>query len=271
MRSVIGGHSAGVVPEPSIGHEEPVFIVRDVGGWPQIKVPVQSFRRTRVRRSPDSVRGHVQVIPDAHEMHGPELATLNDPRHFAKVGSRTVLRTRLNHPVVAARRCNHRAAFFNRVRKRLFHVYVLARLAGQHRRDRVPVVRRRDHDRIHALLLDQVPEIAIRPAAGPGPLLRRCCLRIENVAHGGDLHVGNLPHQLRHQASAPATPNQPDVDPVVCAHNLSGRKGASRTDRRGLDNSLDELASLHQPILPLASPGLLRHPARFLGELLWYL
>src|SRR2546425_6361644 len=75
MRSEIGRHAASVVPEPTISHEESVLIEGNGGRRPEIKVPIESWRGIRVRRSPNSFRRHVQVIPDSDEMHRSEEHT----------------------------------------------------------------------------------------------------------------------------------------------------------------------------------------------------
>ena len=84
------------------------------------------------------------VIPDAHKIHRAQHAALNNRRRYCIVLSGTVLRTNLHNPLVFSRRLHHGAAFADIVRKWLFDVYVLARLAGEYRRDGVPVIRRRN-------------------------------------------------------------------------------------------------------------------------------
>ena len=74
MCPIIGGHAAGIIPEPSVCDGIPVFVEGDCGRGTKVKIPVEPRRRSRVRRATDAVGRHVQIIPHAHKMHGAKFA-----------------------------------------------------------------------------------------------------------------------------------------------------------------------------------------------------
>jgi hypothetical protein len=67
----------------------------------------------------------------------------------------------LHDAVVPTRRFDHRATFANVVTEGLLHINVLACLTGEHRRNRVPMVRRGDQHGINVLLFEQAAEIFV--------------------------------------------------------------------------------------------------------------
>ena len=75
---------------------------------------------------------------------------------------RATLRAVLHDFAVLFRGGHELPAFENVVGKRLFDVHVLARLAGPDRRQRVPMVRRRDGHRVDALVGERLANIAIQ-------------------------------------------------------------------------------------------------------------
>ena len=68
-------------------------------------------------------------------------------------GIAAALRSVLHHAPVLLR-CGHELPpFINAVRERLFHIYILARLAGPHCSQRVPVIRCRNRHCVNLLVL----------------------------------------------------------------------------------------------------------------------
>ena len=108
--------------------------------------------------------GQGKVGPLLHVEHAAEV----DLAQFAvgrctswPPGSRgaAVLRAHLHDALVLAGRLDHLAAFPRIVAERLFHVHVLAGLAGPNRGQRVPMVGRGDHDGIDRLVVQDAAEI----------------------------------------------------------------------------------------------------------------
>ncbi len=79
----------------------------------------------------------------------------------AIVWSGALLGSNLHHALVPAGRLEHPAALADEERQRLLHIDVLARGAGQHHLQCVPVVRGGDHDGLDVLVLEHPSEIAI--------------------------------------------------------------------------------------------------------------
>ena len=73
----------------------------------------------------------------------------------------TALRAALDDPLILAGGLDHLAALKNVMAGRLLHVNVLARLARPDGRQRVPVVRHGDGDRVHVLVLQQLADVRI--------------------------------------------------------------------------------------------------------------
>ena len=69
------------------------------------------------------------------------------------------LRAGLDDPVVLPRGLDHPPAFAHVVADRLLDVHVLAGLAGPDRRQRVPVVRRGDRDRVDRLVVEHPADV----------------------------------------------------------------------------------------------------------------
>ena len=78
------------------------------------------------------------------------------------------LRADLHDALVLARRFNHQPAFAKIMGARFLDIDVLARLAGQDRGRRVPMIRSGDDDGIDRLILQHLPQIfdLFRRAAG---------------------------------------------------------------------------------------------------------
>ena len=80
----------------------------------------------------------------------------------------TLLRPDLHHAAVPECNVNHPSPLPDEQRERLLDVDVLARGAGQHGHERVPVIRGRDNHRIDLPVIEQGPKVGMpaRLAAG---------------------------------------------------------------------------------------------------------
>ena len=81
-------------------------------------------------------------------------------------------RADLHQLLVARRRLDHLAAFPHRVRRGLFDEDVLAGLQAPDRRERVPVVRRRDDDGIDVLVVEGASKVLHEPGLERGDILQ---------------------------------------------------------------------------------------------------
>ena len=100
-------------------------------------------------------------------------------------------------------RVDHRPALGDPVRQRLLAIDVLAGLAGEDGRDRVPVVGRGDDDGVDVLAVEHLAEVARRRRASAGRRLGPEAVGLVHVADGGDRDVGELLEDVE-QARSPS-------------------------------------------------------------------
>ena len=146
----------------------------------------------------------------------PILPSLTISTACWKCSGRTLLRADLDDALMLARGVDHRAAFLDGDRGRLFDVDVLAGGAGHHGLQRVPVIGRAEDDGVDRLVVDDAPEIgdALRLRRGRRGLVE---IRLVDVAHRDDVDVGE-PLMVAHHADAlPARADQRDADAIVRA------------------------------------------------------
>jgi hypothetical protein len=95
-------------------------------------------------------------------MNSPNLSqpALSDNLYcFLKMLRRPLLRAYLDDTIVSASRIHHSSTFIDGQRKRLFHVDVLASLAGRDHRKRVPVIGSGNDDGINILQIKKPSEV----------------------------------------------------------------------------------------------------------------
>ena len=100
--------------------------------------------------------------------HRDDLADVPVPDQLAGplvVRPRALLRADLHDALVPSGHVDHPPPLADEQRQRLLDVDVLARGAGQHRHQGVPVVGRRDDDRVHVAVVEQLAEVAVAPDA----------------------------------------------------------------------------------------------------------
>jgi hypothetical protein len=75
-------------------------------------------------------------------------------------GARSILRADLHHPAVLPGGRHHLLPFPKIMGKGFFDIHILARLAGPHRGQRVPVVRQGDDHRVDRFVIEDAAQIA---------------------------------------------------------------------------------------------------------------
>src|SRR5262249_36468943 len=120
--------------------------------------------------------------PGADERHLAKFARTDKLGSAQDVRSAAALRPGLDDALVLARRLDHAPALDDVVRDRLLDVDVLAGLAGPDRRQRVPVVRRRDDERVNVLLFEDLADVLLG--------LRRPLLLVLDDLDGGGQDAG---------------------------------------------------------------------------------
>jgi hypothetical protein len=162
------------------------------------------------------------------------------------------LGSHLHHPLVLARRRQHRPPLAHARGQRLLDIHVLARLTRHHRRQRVPVIRRRDNDGVDILPIQRRAKVAggVRPVA---PLLlnqlhRLRHHRVVHIAEHGAFDLGVQEESREIPAPHPAAANQAHAHLGICGHGLAGRAGnhkAAVQSSRRQRGSREELAAVH--------------------------
>ena len=120
------------------------------------------------------------------------------------------LRADLDRDVVRFRGGDHRLALLDGAAGRLFDVHVLAAFGGVDRLDRVPVVRRGDHDGVDVFALEDVAVIVIGLHARPGGFQGVGQTLLVDIAHRGDINLSLITAPYHIAEVAPA--HAPDTD-----------------------------------------------------------
>ena len=127
----------------------------------------------------------------------------------------SLLRADLHDRFVPPRDLDHPAALAHEQRQRLFHIHIFPRRAREHRHQRVPVVGRRNHDRLHVSVVEQPAEVGESPTPTADqfpPLVPSSAVR---VADGHACNV-RLSLKIEHMTLADQPePDEPNTDPFV--------------------------------------------------------
>ena len=174
----------------------------------------------------------IEIGPTACHREFAEFAALYELGGFDHVLATAPLRTHLHDAVVLLRGGHHRATLGNRLGQGLFDIDILARLAGHHGGDRMPVIRRGDEDDINVLPIQHAAEILYRIGLFPsGRRTNLQTLRGHGFIHVGDNHTVHFriaEETLQVAAAHAAGTDEPKADFVVGA----GFARADRTDER---------------------------------------
>ena len=163
VRSLVPQVGAAVIPEPVPGVMEAVFVERTIRSRSQPQIVIHTGGNRAVGLSPDAVpRFEAQAFGHVDVADAPFVEKLH---RGSNVRVAPVLHAGFHDTVVFARRLDRLASFPNVVRGRLLHVNVLARLARPYRRQRMPVVRRRDRDCVDFLVVEHAAKVhfSLRP------------------------------------------------------------------------------------------------------------
>src|ERR1700682_4175258 len=130
LRAPVVKHPARIIPEPAEIIETAVTVIADVWRRAEPHVPVQSRQRLGIRWIGYPLRELVAVGPRSCEADFAQFPAADDLDGALEVRTRALLRAHLHNAFISPRRLDHFAAFLDCVRKRLFDVYVFARIAS---------------------------------------------------------------------------------------------------------------------------------------------
>ncbi len=167
---------------------------------------------------------------------------------FAQSHRRAAVRAMLTYLVIFARGLDQLAPLPVGVRTGLFDVDVLARLHGPDSHQTVPVIWRRDRDRVDRLVFEQlanVRELGRPLALGLFDLVQTLPEhRFINIAQSGDLDVLHLRIGANVRVSLSADSDACHADRVVRTVGQAFQIEAQRPDGRGAGRRLYELSSI---------------------------
>jgi hypothetical protein len=157
----------------------------------------------------------------------------------------SALHAHRDHAFVFARRLHHLAALPNVVGHRLLHINVLARLAGEDRPERVPVIGRGVDQRVHSLVLQHSAKVLRGLGRPPLRLLHYSSRGLEaarvSIGQVGNFYILSGRELLHQRGSPPADTHEPNNNALVGAkHSRAGQHRQSRGRAHGL---LQELSS----------------------------
>ena len=99
--------------------------------------------------------------PSFRQSHVAQSPTTNKLNRRLKVRTTALLQAGLHDSAMLASGVNEPLTFFDRVRDRLLQIDIFARLAGHHTHDRVPMIRRRDDDRVDASIIQHATKVRL--------------------------------------------------------------------------------------------------------------
>ena len=226
--------AAAVVPEVAPVEVEAVRVVRPLRGRAEPEVVVEA--RQGGAESGGDAEPELVGRPSRRRalMIVPEHARADDLDDAAVVVARVDQVPHLGDAAVLGRGVGHRPPLADPVREGLLAVDVLARLAGEDRRDRVPVVGRGDDHRVDVLAVEDARGSRCTTPACRRPSPAPCRVRLVDVADGGDADVGHLAEDVQQARAHPAEADEAERDRVV-GRGLRRRRlvapGEARRDR----------------------------------------
>src|SRR5213080_2681377 len=208
VRAVVADLARPPAPEPVPIVMNDVVAIGGVGrrALPQLVVQVSGDGH----RFPAADRRPGVGIPDASEIGLSDGALLDRLHDLDRAGRGALLRPHLHHTLVFALRLDEQLAFARVVPARLLHVDVFPRLHGEQRGRRMPVVGRRDDERVHVLVPERLAEVtqplgsfALDARDGGDALGEHQRIDVADVGHFGVSCPGEAPRQ-RHAAAVQA-------------------------------------------------------------------
>ena len=185
-------------------------------------------------------RGPRFVAQPARHVDLAETAFVDEPDRVAHGRPAPIHRADLHDPVVARRRLDHPAAFPHGMRRGLLDVHVLASLQRPDRGERVPVIRRGNHDGVDVPVVEHPAQVL--DEAGPegvnllqsrvvDPLGRE--VRVD-IAERLDLDVFQSGEPALERVALSADPDAGGDHAIVRAENAAadvGRRLGARTEK----------------------------------------
>ena len=214
------------------------LIERARGRRPVPQIPVDTIGSLLVA---EVARPGRAADADAYGANRADAAAAHILDGFAEMAAElgSLLAAGLEDDVVVACRRHHRASLGNGQRQRLLAIDVLARPRRQHRRDVMPVVRRRDDDGVDVAAIEQLAKIDKRGAAAIRTRLAFRRIRPMHALDGilaplpmdiadrNDLHAAIAEKALQVPASHHADADEAEIDtavgPLPLARLLRGR------------------------------------------------
>jgi len=216
------------------------------GAAPEVPVELGGHRH-RGQRLLGRAAAEVEVAADHPD--GPKEAAAEQVARRLQVRGGAAVRPDLDHPVVRARRPDHRPAFANGVRGGLLHVHVRPRLHGGDRGQRVPVVGGGDDDDFRPLAREQLAVIAVvaggvagegpKPAAGGGERAGVDVAEADDLAGAAGDGLGE------DVATPPAGADQGGAE--AAARGITRAEGADRGRQARGEARVEKAAPLHHP------------------------
>ena len=251
-------------------------LVRTERARPEPLVPVEPLRGLARGALADAVREEVGDARGAAHAERAVLAAVDLALQLAVDGAAAAVEAHAHDLLRRLLRVHHRAALGDRGGERLLAVDVLAGLDRVDRHDRVPVVGRRDVDRVDVRVLEEAAVVRVELARArlhgveDGLFLREQLavlvvedreaaleapfkelrvergfvaleVRVVDVAEGRDLHVGLAHEQVQHLRAAVAHADKAHAHLLGCRGGANDGGGGGRHGGAGLD----EISSLH--------------------------
>ena len=244
MDAVVAQIAGPVIEEPPPGTVKTAWIEGPQGSGAKPAVVVDTRRRRSVRRIAD--RALAGALPRLGKMHFAQMPC-GDPGHrFALQLSAASLGPQLDDTLILAGRRDHRAPFQDVVAVGFLDVHILAGLAGVDRGQGVPMIRRSDHQRVHAGILQRRPVVNDRLRLLAGRFLNLLDPRRQGVgvhiANVLDVHI-RLGGKRVQQCPAPAPhSHHGNRDAVVGRGPTQRSRGPCRSQA---DGRLQDISPFH--------------------------
>ena len=207
-----------------------MFVEGHLGGGAEIQIPVEAVGHFAVGHGASGLEGVIGVIPDTDVADLAELAGLEEILDFAKVLGGAVLGADVDHPLVSSSGAEHGLAFTDVVGEGLFDVDILAGLAGEDRRDGVPVVRRGDVNGVDLFFLEDAAEILMDLGGGGEGGFGAVGVGEISVGEGGVFGAGLLGDEAGDIAAAATTTDEREANPLIGAEDTAGGQRGERQE-----------------------------------------
>ncbi len=229
MHAPVAHHAAGIIPPEVEAEVEAPRIEGAQGRRAEPPVVVDALRRPGLVGRIAQIAAHARRAPGVPRVHAtdlPELARADAPHGLDEVRAAALLEPDLDDALAGLRRGHDGAPLGDVVAERLFDVDILAGLHGAQRRDRVPMIGRRDNHRVDVLAVEDLAVVHGFQDAGSGRLSGRVQVAGVDVADPEQARVGQRLEVRQVESAAPARADKPQVDAVA------GAGGARRQARR---------------------------------------